>query len=270
MNCGVYAIRNLNNGKSYVGASRNLSNRKRNHFSALNRNEHVNMNLQESFNADGSEAFVFEVLEMVSEERLREVEQSYIDSGEFEFNISLNSVGGCGLDNHPLRDEIVAKLSAAQTGKKRAPEVGEKISKATTGLKRSTETRAKMSAAKTGKRKTAEHKRKLSEAAKGKAKSQEIRDKIGAAKLGKYVGENSTRFTGWYVTPWGKFASLKAAEAACGELMTFVTIQKVCRNPDVQIKSANFGKSKYMVANYDRSIIGKTWADIGFGFKPAI
>lgn len=59
---GIYFIKNLVNGKYYIGISNNLKNRKSKHFSTLKRNIHKNKHLQASYNRYGKENFVFEIL----------------------------------------------------------------------------------------------------------------------------------------------------------------------------------------------------------------
>ena len=60
---GIYKITNLKNQKFYIGQSKDLNNREHNHFYQLERNEHHNEILQNSFNKHGKENFIFEVLE---------------------------------------------------------------------------------------------------------------------------------------------------------------------------------------------------------------
>lgn len=59
---GVYLIRNIKNGKVYVGQTNNLKLRKQNHFADLKANIHHNKHLQSAWNKYGKENFEFEVL----------------------------------------------------------------------------------------------------------------------------------------------------------------------------------------------------------------
>ncbi len=68
---GVYAIVNLVEGKQYVGSSKDLRRRWRDHWNELQSNKHSNAHLQRAFNKYGEAAFEFRILqEVVSEEEL--------------------------------------------------------------------------------------------------------------------------------------------------------------------------------------------------------
>lgn len=77
---GIYQIRNLINGKIYVGSSINLRKRMKDHFRDLRNNRHANQHLQKAYNKYGLDKFVFEVLEYVEKDMLLEREQYYIDT----------------------------------------------------------------------------------------------------------------------------------------------------------------------------------------------
>lgn len=63
MKKGIYKITNLKNNKVYIGQSENLINREWSHFYWLDRNEHHNEHLQQSYNKHGRNNFKFEILE---------------------------------------------------------------------------------------------------------------------------------------------------------------------------------------------------------------
>lgn len=78
---GVYQIRNLVNDKLYVGSAKEFKNRYKTHLNSLAKGTHYNKHLQASFNKYGTDAFVFEILELTEgtlEER-RLCEQKHID-----------------------------------------------------------------------------------------------------------------------------------------------------------------------------------------------
>ena len=78
-NCGIYQIRNIVNGKLYIGSSKRLGARKRQHLSDLKCQRHPNRYLQRAYNKYGKESFVFEVIEFCSEEDRISIEQYWVD-----------------------------------------------------------------------------------------------------------------------------------------------------------------------------------------------
>ena len=77
---GIYAIINKVNNKIYIGSSKNIYNRKAQHYSELRGNYHENKFLQRSWNKYGENNFEFRVIEIVENiDKLLEVEQKYID-----------------------------------------------------------------------------------------------------------------------------------------------------------------------------------------------
>lgn len=76
---GVYIIRNIINGKVYIGSSKDITHRWSLHKSDLNKNKHHSRHLQTSWNKYGKENFEFKILEKVNEDILCEIEQKYIE-----------------------------------------------------------------------------------------------------------------------------------------------------------------------------------------------
>ncbi len=70
---GIYQIRNIINGKIYIGKSINLNNRKSQHFLSLRKNIHKNFKLQGSVNKHGINNFVFEILEICKDIDTKEI-----------------------------------------------------------------------------------------------------------------------------------------------------------------------------------------------------
>lgn len=78
---GIYQIRNLINGKVYIGSSVNMKQRKKQHFKKLKQQKHCNPKLQNAYNKYGEDNLVFEVVEIVLDKTiLIEREQYYIDT----------------------------------------------------------------------------------------------------------------------------------------------------------------------------------------------
>lgn len=63
----IYRILNLQNNKSYIGHTRNVSKRVWHHVRDLRRDEHYNRHLQYAWDKYGAEAFVFGVVEYLDE-----------------------------------------------------------------------------------------------------------------------------------------------------------------------------------------------------------
>ena len=61
--CGIYIITNLQNGKRYIGSSKNLYERLYKHFYDLENNKHSNTYLQNSWDKYGGESFIYGILE---------------------------------------------------------------------------------------------------------------------------------------------------------------------------------------------------------------
>lgn len=77
---GIYALTNENNGKTYVGSSKNIVHRLNRHFRRLAAKTHCNTHLQAAY--DLGDDFDPQILEECSEEVLIEREQHWIDTLE--------------------------------------------------------------------------------------------------------------------------------------------------------------------------------------------
>jgi len=100
MESGVYKITCLSNCKIYIGSSKNIKNRIKNHVYRLNKNNHVNPHLQNAWNLYGDNSFIFETLEFCEEEKLLEREQYYMDLTKcFDKEIGFNN---CFKSDRPL------------------------------------------------------------------------------------------------------------------------------------------------------------------------
>ena len=81
---GVYQIINLINDKRYIGSSKNIYKRWNVHKDILNKNNHINIHLQNAWNKYGEENFKFEIIEEISEDFLKFREQFYLDCYNYE------------------------------------------------------------------------------------------------------------------------------------------------------------------------------------------
>jgi group I intron endonuclease len=168
---GVYAIRNLRDGKVYVGSSIDLAHRRQAHWKLLAGNKHHCIHLQRAWNRDGEAGFEWVVLAECTQGECRNLEQVYLDrmAGEPNcYNVALDA--RCP----SMTPEVKQKIGRAHKGRPRSTEYREKIAsalrgkpavcspegalrrveatkKAWTGKKHSPAARSKMSAAKKGK-----------------------------------------------------------------------------------------------------------------------
>jgi len=105
MSSGIYKITNKQNGKVYIGSSKNIEARWYSHIWGLRKDLHRNAKLQRSWNKHGESEFLFEILAEVEESRLFEVEQEFIDSYEAwkDYNICKRAQShGLPLKTNPL------------------------------------------------------------------------------------------------------------------------------------------------------------------------
>lgn len=92
---GIYKITNKVNGKIYIGSSKNITYRWRQHLDELCTGTHCNSKLQLDFNKYGIENFTFEIVEFVSNlNKLLEREQYHINknncySEDVGYNIAI-------------------------------------------------------------------------------------------------------------------------------------------------------------------------------------
>lgn len=189
--CGIYGIKNIVNGKWYIGQSVNIDKRKGIHFSFLNRLAHYNHHLQEAFKKYGASSFEFQVLEEVSEELLDTRECALIDlykSNIPQFGYNLRTGGHL---NHRISIEGKRKMSGAAFGKHKSAETRKRMSEAKKGRPLSEEHRKKISLARTGVLRSAENKKKMSIAHTGKRFSEEHKRKLALALTGRPVSDET-------------------------------------------------------------------------------
>lgn len=77
--CGVYSIRNIINGKIYIGSTiRTFKERWALHKKLLKNNKHPNAHLQNSYNKYKKDSFDFQIIEITTPEKARIRESFYI------------------------------------------------------------------------------------------------------------------------------------------------------------------------------------------------
>lgn len=134
---GIYMIKNLFNGKVYIGKSYNIEKRFYEHKRRLINNTHDNVYLQRSWNKYGEDQFSFTIIEECEESILNEKEIYYIDilnSNNLNYGYNLTN-GGDGATGYKHTLETRKKLSEMQSGRKLSDEHKEKIRSAHIGKK---------------------------------------------------------------------------------------------------------------------------------------
>lgn len=150
-------------------------------------------------------------------------------------------------------DSHLANLKKARRSRPpHSEETKRKMSLSRKGSKRNEETKRKMSLAQSGEKNPMYGKNHSDE------KKKEISDKL----RGKYVGEKNSRFKGYYMTPFGEFATVKDASNSITEISRS-TIREWCLNSNKIITKSMIGNSKYL----QKTDLGKTFKDLGFYFK---
>jgi group I intron endonuclease len=102
---GVYKITNKQRELVYIGSTSWIGKSKRagfyvrwcKHYGHLIRNKHCNKHLQNAWNKYGEENFEFHIEEFVEPDKCIEVEQSYIDSYDFDLLYNILPIAGSSL-----------------------------------------------------------------------------------------------------------------------------------------------------------------------------
>lgn len=168
---GIYAIRNTVTGKCYVGSTTDFRRRKRTHFLKLKNGTHDNRLLRSAARKYGLGAFVFEILEEVSDfSGLLQRETHWIQQLSTAvrgkgYNLRVDPTNNGGLSHDA---ETRERISASLSKYLQQPEVKAKMSAIRTGTKRSEETKAKQSVGRAGKLHTEECKARMSEIARNR------------------------------------------------------------------------------------------------------
>lgn len=121
---GVYAIKNLKDGKVYVGStSQGFRKRFGEHRKRLRAGTHKNRHLQEAWARDGAESFAFSVLEVVTDmDSLLSVEAAWMARTQCwdnnrGYNFRKEPHSNRGIKLGPQSPETIARRSAAMTGR---------------------------------------------------------------------------------------------------------------------------------------------------------
>lgn len=121
-NSYIYEIKNLINGKRYIGQSYHPKHRKACHLSLLRRNKHHNIKLQNAFNKYGENNLLFNVILECNPDEINRIEKYYIwlyDTYKTGYNMDLG-----GYDKSNLGKEFEYNGIKYQSIHKTANELG--------------------------------------------------------------------------------------------------------------------------------------------------
>jgi group I intron endonuclease len=111
---GIYLIKNIITGQSYIGSSINMQKRCNAHRCLLNNNKHTNVKLQRAYIKYGESSFEFKVIEFIDVENLIEREQQIVNRENPYFNIRIVVENSRGIK---LSEQTKKRMSDAKKGK---------------------------------------------------------------------------------------------------------------------------------------------------------
>lgn len=200
-NVGIYAFHSQVSGFRYIGQSRNLDARRKQHARSLIKGNHHSRHLQRSYIAHGKESLEYSILEYCDIDDLTFREQYWLDlyrsSGLYNSAATADSNVGV-----KWSDAMREAASLRQLGKNHSQEAKEKIRAAHLGKKFSdqhvenmrltrlgkiptAESRAKMSVSRLGRKFTPEHIANMNKSKIGTKHTPEAIEKMRLIKIGK-------------------------------------------------------------------------------------
>jgi group I intron endonuclease len=89
INCGIYGFRHIETGLAYVGSAIDVRTRVAKHFKDLSKGRHHSKKAQELYDTSptGNCAFEVRVIESCSVAEMDDLEDSYIESGDYALNV---------------------------------------------------------------------------------------------------------------------------------------------------------------------------------------
>jgi group I intron endonuclease len=182
----VYIIKNLTNGKCYIGQSKqkDVNTRWNSHKStSKTKKKNGSSALNAAFRKHGLANFTFNIICVCFDEDRLEYEKFYIKHFKTVSPKGYNLTDGG--ESPIMSKETIAKMIQANIGRKHTDEAKRNMSIAQKSSVLCVQKLRLLSQNNTGKKRTDEARRKMSASSKGKPKSEETKKKISESKMGK-------------------------------------------------------------------------------------
>jgi group I intron endonuclease len=189
---GIYAIRNTVNGKLYVGSAVSVARRWQVHRSNLKTGVHRCKPLQRAYDKYGADAFIYEVLEFVTELTALVVrEQHYLDTLDSHcerggYNVCPVAESRLGMK---MPESAKRAIGLASRGRRITQEQKDAVSLVHKGKTISEAHRAAVSAAHKGRKHSPEHVAKIAAASRGRKLSEAQKARVSAVHKGKTISQ---------------------------------------------------------------------------------
>lgn len=111
---GVYKVECVPTGRYYIGSSKDLSKRRRQHLKALRDGTHINIIMQRVFNKYGEDSLRWGKIETQTVDEAVSLEQHFLSRSAGDkkcMNIGFSAAGGDNLSRHPNKEAIVKRIS---------------------------------------------------------------------------------------------------------------------------------------------------------------
>lgn len=120
INCGIYEFRHIETGQAYVGSAIDVRTRIAQHFKDLSKGRHHSKKAQALYDASpsGNSAFTATLIHAGSIEELDDLEDGYIQSGDYRLNTATGKFGRKARRANPPKPKTPKLIS---TPKKRGP-----------------------------------------------------------------------------------------------------------------------------------------------------
>jgi group I intron endonuclease len=141
MSSGIYLIKchDSDTYRWYVGKSKNLEKRAKQHFDRLENQTHGNRIMQHCYNKYGEESFSFDIIHRCHEDDLSVYESMYYNQCKEQAEKTglkmMNLTEPNEFDGHQMSDDTKKKMSESRVGLKHSEETKRKISKSNAGKK---------------------------------------------------------------------------------------------------------------------------------------